>query len=137
MIADNTPQGGHVRRILFIRSYSGRTWHSAPCTAVYTMLLLRRSFCWHSAVQSGALRFALIAFQLFTLPELFTLNALLPLPRFAERNRTLRPNSLQPFKYVKVPCSALHRFRASLCTAAGYLAHCFPRKHIAYRTDEN
>ena len=59
--------------------------------------MLCRGFCGFAAVQSGALRFALMPFQLFTLPELLTLKALLPLPRFAERSRTLRPNSLQPF----------------------------------------
>ena len=48
-------------------------------------------------VQAGADRFALIAFQLFTLPSEFTLNALFALPLFAERKRTFRPNSLQPF----------------------------------------
>lgn len=38
-----------------------------------------------------------MAFQLFTLPLEFTLNALFALPLFAERKRTFRPNSLQPF----------------------------------------
>ena len=59
--------------------------------------LLRKSLCGLAAVQSGADRFALIAFQLFTLPSEFTLNALFALPLFAERKRTFRPNSLQPF----------------------------------------
>lgn len=59
--------------------------------------LLRKSLCGLAAVQSGADRFALMAFQLFTLPLEFTLNALFALPLFAERKRTFRPNSLQPF----------------------------------------
>ena len=59
--------------------------------------LLRKSRCGRAAGQSGADRFALMAFQLFTLPSEFTLNALFALPLFAERKRTFRPNSLQPF----------------------------------------
>ena len=42
--------------------------------------LLRKSHCGLAAVQSGADRFALMAFQLFTLPLEFTLNALFALP---------------------------------------------------------
>ena len=63
----------------------------------YAQPLLRKSLCGLAAVQSGADRFALMAFQLFTLPLEFTLNALFALPLFAERKRTCRPNSLQPF----------------------------------------
>lgn len=59
--------------------------------------LLRKSLCGLAAVQSGADRSVFVAFQLFTLPSEFTLNTLFALPLFAERKRTFRPNSLQPF----------------------------------------
>ena len=59
--------------------------------------LLRKSLCGLAAVQSGADRSVFVAFQLFTLPSEFTLNTLFALPLFAERKRTCRPNSLQPF----------------------------------------
>ena len=59
--------------------------------------LLRKSLCGLAAVQSGADRFAAIAPQGGTEPAEFTLNALFALPLFAERKRTYRPNSLQPF----------------------------------------
>ena len=56
--------------------------------------LLCKSFSGLAAVQSGAARFALIAFQLFTLPSEFTLNALFAAPLLAERKRTVRPNKI-------------------------------------------
>ena len=63
----------------------------------YAQPLLRKSLCRLAAVQSGADRSVFVAFQLFTLPSEFTLNTLFALPLFAERKRTFRPNSLQPF----------------------------------------
>ena len=51
----------------------------------YAQPLLRKSLCGLAAVQSGADLFAFVAFQLFTLPLEFTLNALFALPLFVER----------------------------------------------------
>lgn len=74
MIAVNTPQGGHVRLILFVCQRTDMALGSLHGS--FARPLLCRGFCGRAAVQSGAQRFALIAFQLLTLPLEFTLKAL-------------------------------------------------------------
>ena len=71
--------------------------------------------------QSGAQRFAFVALLLLALPDVFTFQALLPLLRFAERNRQFCATAYTPLffrnRFLSDSFQALIRFLVSIAFA--------------------
>jgi hypothetical protein len=82
-----------ITEVLFALARAG---NSVPCVVDFARLILRMGHVGKNPTQSGAQRLAFVALLLLALPVLLTIQALLPLPRLADRKRTLREYNLHP-----------------------------------------